>query len=90
MPNIFGVGRGTQIYKNGLAMGVTIGGNAAKSGNNTHLLVVMRVRLSHIIGLIVLTNQTQFKKGNGYVLRTKSVWYYWGMCLMINRRSVYY
>ena len=26
-------------------MGVTIGGDAAKSGKNTHLLVVMRVSL---------------------------------------------
>ena len=30
----------------GLAMGVTIGGDAAKSGKNTDLLVIMRVRLS--------------------------------------------
>ena len=36
--------------KIGLAMGVTIGVDAAKSGNNTHFLVVMRVRLSHKIG----------------------------------------
>ena len=27
-------------------MGVTIGGDATKSGKNTHLLVVMRVSLS--------------------------------------------
>ena len=30
----------------GLEMGVTIGGDAAKNGNNTNLLVIMRVRLS--------------------------------------------
>ena len=31
--------------KNGLVMGVTIGGDASKRGNNTNLLVIMRVRL---------------------------------------------
>ena len=58
MCNIFGVGRGMQIYKNGLAMGVAIRGNSAKSGKNTNLLVIMCVRLSHNIGLLVLTNWT--------------------------------
>ena len=29
----------------GLALGVTIGGDAAISGKKTHLLVIMRVRL---------------------------------------------
>ena len=37
-------------------MGVTIGGDAAKIGMNTHLLVVMRVRLSQKIGLLDLEN----------------------------------
>ena len=59
--------------KNGLAMGVRIGGGAAKSGKNTNLLVVMRVRLSQNIGLLDLTNWTRFKKGNGYKICTKSV-----------------
>ena len=54
-------------------MGVTIGGDAAKSGKNTHLLVIMRVRLLQKIGLLDLTNRTRFKKGNGYKIRTKSV-----------------
>ena len=63
--NLFGVGRRLQIYKIVLAMGVTIGGDAAKSGKNTHLLVIMRVRLSQKIGLLDLTNRTRFKKGNG-------------------------
>ena len=57
--------------KIGLEMGVKIGGFAAKSGNNNNLLVVMRVRLSQNIGLPDLTNRTQFKKGNGYKIRTK-------------------
>ena len=48
--------------KIGLAKGVTIGGNAAKSGKNTHLLVVMCVRLPQNIGLPDLTNRTRFKK----------------------------
>ena len=44
MSNLFGVGRGPQIYKNGLEMGVTIEGDASKSGKNTNLLLIMRVR----------------------------------------------
>ena len=56
-----------------LAMGVTIGGDAAKSVKRTNLLVVMRVRLSHNIGLLDLTNWNRFKKGNGYKIGTKSV-----------------
>ena len=36
---------------------MTIGGTAAKSGKNTHLVVIMRVRLSLKIGLHNLTNQ---------------------------------
>ena len=65
-----GEGKSTKI---GLAMGVTIGGYAAKSGNNTHLLVVMRVMLSQNIGLPELKNRTRFKKGSGYKIRTESV-----------------
>ena len=48
--------------KNGLAMGVTIRGDAAKSDNNTHLLVVMYVRLSQNISLLNLTNRNRLKK----------------------------
>ena len=48
---------GDQKYtKVGLSMGVTIGGGAAKSGNNTNLLLIMCVRLSQKIGLLDLTN----------------------------------
>ena len=47
-------------------MGVKFGGDAAKIGNNTHLLVIMHTKLSQKIGLIDLTNRTRFKKGNGY------------------------
>ena len=39
-------------------MGVTIGGDAAKSGKNTNLLVIMSVRLLQKIGLLDLTNRT--------------------------------
>ena len=49
-----------------LAMGVTIGGDAGKSVNNTHFFVIMRVRLPHKIGVIDLTNHTRFRKGNAY------------------------
>ena len=34
--------------------------DATKIGNNTHLLVVMCMRLSQKIGLLDLTNQTRF------------------------------
>ena len=65
-------------------MGVTIGGDAAKSGKDTHLSVVMSMRISQNIGLLDLTNRTRFKKGNGYKIRTKSVRDYWGMRLMLH------
>ena len=53
---------GRKYTKVGLAMGVTIGGDSAKSGENTHLLVKMCMRLSQKIGLIDLKNRTQLKK----------------------------
>ena len=59
-------------------MGVTIGGDAAKNDKNTHLLVIMHMRLSQKIGLLDLTDRTRFEKGNGYKIRTKSVRDYWG------------
>ena len=65
--------RGHKSTKNGLAMGVTIGCDAAKIGNNAHLLVIICVRLLQKIGLLDLKNWTQFKKGNGIKIRTKSV-----------------
>ena len=71
-------------------MGVTFGGDAAKIGNNTNLLVIMHTKLSQKIGLIDLTNRTRFKKANGYKIRTKSVRDYWGMRLMLHTRSIYY
>ena len=42
-------------------MGVTIGYDAAKSVKNTHLLVIMRVRLLQKIGLLDLTNRTRLR-----------------------------
>ena len=50
-----------------------IGVDAAKSGNNTNLLVIMRVRLLHKIGLLNLKNWNLFKKGNVQKKRTKIV-----------------
>ena len=73
-----------------LSMGVTIGGDAAKSGKNTRLLVVLRVRLSQNICLLDLTNQTRFKNGNSCIMRTKSVREYSVMRLMLHARSIYY
>ena len=49
---------GHKSTKFGLAMGVTIGGDAEKSDKNTHLLWIMRVRILQKIGLLDLTNQT--------------------------------
>ena len=43
-------------------MGVKIGSDAGKIGKNTRLLVVMRARLSHKIGLHNLTNWNRLKK----------------------------
>ena len=55
--------KGSPKYaKNELLIGVTIGGDAAESVDNTHLLVVMRVRLLHKIGLYNLTNWNGLKK----------------------------
>ena len=71
-------------------MGVTIWCDAAKSDKNTHLLVVMRLRILQKIGPLDLTNRTRFKKGNGYKFRTKSVRDYWGMRLMLHKRSINY
>ena len=90
MSNLFGVGGGLKIYKNGLAMGVTIGGDVAKTGNNNHLLVMMFVMLSQKIGMIDLTSQTQFKRGNGYKIGTKSVRDYCALRLMLHTISYYY
>ena len=55
-------------------MGVTIEGDSAKSGKNTHLLEIMRVKTSQKIGTLDLTNQTRLKKGNGWKICTKSVY----------------
>ena len=62
MSNLFGVGRVRKSTKVELTMGVTIGGDAAKSVKNTHLLVVMHVMISQKIGLLNLTNRTRLKK----------------------------
>ena len=43
-------------------MGSTIEYDAEKRGKNTRLLVVMRVGILQKIGLLGLTNRTQFKK----------------------------
>ena len=69
-------------------MGVTVGGDADKSGKNTHLLVVMRVRKLQNVGLLDLTNRDQFKKGNRYKIGTKIVRNYWGMHLMLHMWSI--
>ena len=42
----------------GLSMRTKIGSDATKSGNNTNLLVIIRVRLSQKIGHLDLTNRT--------------------------------
>ena len=71
-------------------MGAKIGYNAAKSGKNTHLLVIMRVMLLQKIGLLNLTNQTRFKKVKGQKICTKSLCDYCGMNLMLHTLSIYY
>ena len=71
-------------------MGVLIGVNDDKSGNNNYLVVIMCVRISHNIGLLDLTNRTRYKKGNGYIICTKIVRDYWGIHLMLHTWSIYY
>ena len=57
---IYSVLEGAQTYtKIGLEMGLKIGGDAEKSGKNTPLLVIMRMRLSQKTGLLDLTNQNR-------------------------------
>ena len=71
-------------------MGVKIGGDAGKIGKNTHLLVMLRVRLSQKIGLLDLTNHIRFKKENDEKQRTRSVRNYWGMRLILNKLYINY
>ena len=47
-----------KISKIGLEIGAIIGGADTKSGNNTHFLVIMCVKLTQKIGLHNLTNWT--------------------------------
>ena len=44
--------RGHKSTKNGLAMGLTIGGDAEKIGRETPVLVIICVRISQKIGLL--------------------------------------
>ena len=78
---------GRKFTKIGIAMGATIGDADAKRGKNTHLLVIMRVRISQKIGLHNLMNQTQFKKGNGWKQNTKIIHDYCGIRIKIRMRT---
>ena len=55
-------------------MGMKIEGNAVESEKNTHLIVIIRVRISQKIGLLDSTNRTRSKKVNGYKQRAKIVY----------------
>ena len=44
MSNLLGLGMAPKIYRNGLALGMKIGGDSVKSGKNTNLLVIMSVK----------------------------------------------
>ena len=55
MSNLFGFGRGVQIYKEWTNNGCKKWGDAAKIGKNNHLLVMVRVRLLQKIGIFDLT-----------------------------------
>ena len=79
---------GHKSTKKRLSVEVTIGGDTTK--NDTHLLVIMCVRLSQKIGLIDLSNRTKSKKVNGWKIRTKIVRDYWGMRLMLHMPSIQY
>ena len=90
MLNIFSVGMGPQIFKTVLAMGVTIRGDAAKSGKSTILLVIMHARLSQKICLLDLKNKTLFKKENSTKQRTKSLCNYCRIRIMLHTLYYYY
>ena len=64
---------GRKYVNMGLAVGVTIGGDAAKIGKKTHLLVIMHVRLLHKLGLLDLMNRNRLKKGNFQEQRTEII-----------------
>ena len=53
----FDVGRGYKLCEDWTINGGGIGGSFAKSGKNTNLLVIIRVRLWHKIGLHNLMNR---------------------------------
>ena len=90
MSIIFDVGRGKKIHKKWTRNGGNNWGDAAKSGNNTNLLLIMRVRLLQKIGLLDLMNRNRFKKENGYKIRTKRLRDYCGIRVMLHTRSIYY
>ena len=91
MYNLLSVGKGPQIYKIGLEMGGTIGGDDAKNAKNSHLLVIMCMRVLQKIGLLDLINRTQFKKGNGYKIRAnmgRSYNVIMGQCTAFTRSKI--
>ena len=87
MSNIFGVGRGPQIYKNWTSNGVTIVGVVQKvsitfifSGNACEAIAEnWSARLDEL---------DTIKKINGYRIRTKSVCNYWGDHLILHTLSI--
>ena len=81
----FGVFRGSQISKIGLAMGVLVGVLLQKLAR-TLIWLIMRVRLLQKIGLHNLTNQTRFKNGNIYKRCTKIIHDYCGTHITILTR----
>ena len=60
---------GRKPLKIGLEIGVTIGGDADKIGNNTHLLVVMRVMLWQKMGLLDLTTRWRWRPDKPHVVK---------------------
>ena len=67
-------------------MGVKIGGDDAKSGKNTNLLVIMYVRLSQKISLHNFPNQNWFKNENSWKKHMKNICDYCGIHVLLHMR----
>ena len=74
--------------RNGLEMGVKNWGDAEKSGKNTHLIVIMRVKLSQKIGMHNLTIWTRFKKVKWLEKHKKSIHDYCEIHLMLHTHTL--
>ena len=88
--NLFGGVREEKIYKKCTKNGTKNWGWCWNIGKNTHLLVIMRMRLLQIFLYIWLDELYPIQKSKQLEICTKSVRYYWGMRLMLHMRYIHY